>query len=832
MVARKRGRQEMEAEEAPQPPSILHRIRNMWQFANLMQYLFLFGKAIRVEPDLDIEDLERECLAPGHSERLTAIGLALLKFVSSHKGLTPEIFDEYTRRQYRSRLAEHNPFGDDEEPQKFAEFDIFTKIRVLYQLSQWTMAHGERIRERMPDEDNNEQTNWRVEPVGWDAEDRTYYCLDDNRLYRQTAPPRPKIPIYRAKKNTKKAKAAARASKRRKGSGSDFPTEADGEDDAGTSTPGREHDDGLGGMKWECLAITSAEYKEFMEGIRRSKDPNEKALFKVCLETILPVVEKVEEEQERKAARKHKELLNLEKLASAKRSSRIAGKVEKQKEEEAAVETERKKRAELAMAKKEEEKAKKMEQERETRIMTREQRLKEREIRRHLHEEELANLSEDSKKLAQGENRLSERHLKAEMEKRKKALEELAQEPDWTFDCSGCGVHGENLDDGSGIIACEKCNVWQHLACLGLDKEKADQKDFQFVCSLCKRREQDKAKAAKNPLKLDFRKLGSSNSPPSSVPSKVNGDGQQSKKRKSSEDLLASPSPKKPRNHGIAASDRSGPSSSPPASSITLAGVMNGPTLSPLGQLSGASEARDKLPPLARFPPPSARPSVLSNGSLQPSDALSSPQPLPGSNTNISGGQARTYAPQPSTIPSSSPLSTTFQAPRPSSSHNAHGSPFFNSFDRQRPATPLIPSPTKHELPSTPSPASKDVGRLSLPPASGASTNLNGLSSSQPRGYSPVKQPSSSPVPRDSPALVSTATHAHSPLPSPKTGISPTKHSPSTPSPTQKSQHSFTPSALPPAPTLSPTPQRLDLTPPKKRPTPERLETNGFTSTQ
>lgn len=66
-------------------------------------------------------------------------------------------------------------------------------------------------------------------------------------------------------------------------------------------------------------------------------------------------------------------------------------------------------------------------------------------MRRILQEEELAGLSEDSKRLDQGEGRMSERHLKAEIEKRKKALEELARETDWIFDCGGCGIHGENL---------------------------------------------------------------------------------------------------------------------------------------------------------------------------------------------------------------------------------------------------------------------------------------------------------------------------------------------------------------------------------------------------
>ena len=41
---------------------------------------------------------------------------------------SPEIFDEYTRRQYQAKAPHRNPFGDEEEPTKFVEFDIFTKV--------------------------------------------------------------------------------------------------------------------------------------------------------------------------------------------------------------------------------------------------------------------------------------------------------------------------------------------------------------------------------------------------------------------------------------------------------------------------------------------------------------------------------------------------------------------------------------------------------------------------------------------------------------------------------------------------------------------------------
>jgi hypothetical protein len=83
-------------------------------------------------------------------------------------------------------------------------------------------------------------------------------------------------------------------------------------------------------------------------------------------------------------------------------------------------------------------------------MMTREQRLREREVNRILHEEQLAKEQEQLAALERegalpnGEKaRMSERQLKADMEKRKKELEELVEE-DWVFDCAVCGVHGQN----------------------------------------------------------------------------------------------------------------------------------------------------------------------------------------------------------------------------------------------------------------------------------------------------------------------------------------------------------------------------------------------------
>lgn len=43
-----------------QPPeqkemSLLQKIRNMWEFANVMQFIFIFGKALKIDEDFDIE---------------------------------------------------------------------------------------------------------------------------------------------------------------------------------------------------------------------------------------------------------------------------------------------------------------------------------------------------------------------------------------------------------------------------------------------------------------------------------------------------------------------------------------------------------------------------------------------------------------------------------------------------------------------------------------------------------------------------------------------------------------------------------------------------------
>lgn len=355
-----------------------------------------------------------------------------------------------------------------------------------------------------------------MEPLGWDEDERAYFVLDDDRLYRRTDAPLPPEPEPKTKAKGKNAKKTRSAKKRRISrpviESSPDMTE---EDQAATngvaaSVAEQEEDDGLGGMKWELIAITLDEYTAFLDTIRRSRDANAKALFKRITSTVLPTIEKRAEQLRQKELRKIRELENLQKMATAKRSSRLAGKAEQRKAQEEAEIAERKHQEELEMAHREQAKQQKLDEDRESRMMTREQRLKDREVRRILHEEELKKLEQDKERAESDAARLSERHLKAEMEKKRRELELLAEEDDWTFDCAKCGMHGQNIDDGSHSIACDKCGVWQHSACHGIKQDEAERDDFQFVCTPCKRKVERANQPKIPPLKLKF-----SSSPPS-----------------------------------------------------------------------------------------------------------------------------------------------------------------------------------------------------------------------------------------------------------------------------------------------------------------------------
>ncbi|KAF7588158.1 hypothetical protein BBP40_006125 [Aspergillus hancockii] len=781
MVSRKRTRSEVDTapEQPPEEPSLLHRLRNCWEFANLMQYISIFGKPMKIDEDFGIEDLETECLRPGSSEKLLQIGLCLLKWVSSHRGLTFDNFDEYTRRQYNAK-APHlpNPFGYEEVPKKFSEFDVFLKLRVLYQLSVWTFWNPDRIRDKMPEQKENEQTQWRIEELGYDRDGRYYYILDDNRLYRRTDPPLP--PSKPAKSKTKRKSArAVRASKRRRVSGATAAEDSSEEDNAIVN--GDVAGDPFQAMKWECIAITLEDYRQFLDSIRKTKDGNEKILRDRIEEQVLPVIEKEEEVHERQKLKREKELQNLQLLAGAKRSSRIAGKAEKERHEREAAEAARKREIELVAAIKEEERIKMMENDRRSRMMTREQRTKERERKRILHESELERIAEEQKKLERGESRISERQLKAELERQRKNLEDLSQEDEWIFDCSGCGMHGENLDDGSHSVACEKCNVWQHSKCLGISQHEAEREDFHFVCKDCKRREKEATMPKIPPLKF---RVGSS---PSSAAAEADGEGK-----------------------GVAPMSSNMPIHGSPSKLPVMQPFL--PPHNTAQPIPMSPERRPQSAHAASFSSPRA-PFSPSKGTNGFSPSKEAPPKLPSI-------QQATHLPPNGRVILNGGSFHSFPSQRPSSSHSAQ--------------SPTLPSPIQNRPSMSPTQGNRDVGPLAgFPPAP---------PSESPAPWTPYRQPQAPRRGSGHYASFSSVPGGHSFVATPNasqssppqsshgvllSGISPTKQSPR---PVTSGSVTGAP-VLPPIQKLEPSPKLMGrsspdapIPPPVKCMTPEQEE--------
>lgn len=63
----------MESLEPAPELSLLQRIRNAWEFSNLMQFIFTFGKAVKIDEDFSIEvrTLETAHALSSHHKRIS-----------------------------------------------------------------------------------------------------------------------------------------------------------------------------------------------------------------------------------------------------------------------------------------------------------------------------------------------------------------------------------------------------------------------------------------------------------------------------------------------------------------------------------------------------------------------------------------------------------------------------------------------------------------------------------------------------------------------------------------------------------------------------------------
>lgn len=131
------------------------------------------------------------------------------------------------RAQYNRRNPENALLGTLEAPVAWHGLPLPKKIETIHTACEWQLVDAERFRKLVK---NDEEAHvWRIDPIGWDGQDNTYWLFDDNRLWVQHPPP-PPPPKPKAKgppkKSSKKAKAEARRAAKRKREGAASKTPA------------------------------------------------------------------------------------------------------------------------------------------------------------------------------------------------------------------------------------------------------------------------------------------------------------------------------------------------------------------------------------------------------------------------------------------------------------------------------------------------------------------------------------------------------------------------------------------------------------------------------
>ncbi|KAG0051855.1 hypothetical protein BGZ83_003256 [Gryganskiella cystojenkinii] len=421
--------------------------------AQLLERLITSSPSFHASDASFKNDLEQALVDPSQMPFLIDLHARMLRQLTQEKRISFDNWIPYAQKEFEKREDERNPWLDTDEASSFEDFSLATKLLILTNLCEWQLDDPERFRAKLKQEEEV-ALDMRVEPIGYDAHERTYWFFDDNRVYREnpqpkknTRKPKPSMPPPPKPKAAPEPRRGTRRSGRHNLEASPEP-EPEPEHETPPITPG---------VEWEPVCITRQDWEEFANIFKRSKHPDEKALH-TYINQVLPEVLEVFKE---KLAQQHI------------RDNRL--------------------------------------KEREQRLKDREEAVWERAEKKKKEQERIAKERE-----ARKQRRLNGSPSKgadhSEDEQAKNEDDEQEEEGDWFFDCV-CGVHGQNLDDGELMIACEKCNVWQHVACLKEEDmaqggKVKDWKALQFTCPRCILKEQKKiARKAKKEQKLKMEAL-------------------------------------------------------------------------------------------------------------------------------------------------------------------------------------------------------------------------------------------------------------------------------------------------------------------------------------
>ncbi|KAJ1949790.1 CCA tRNA nucleotidyltransferase, mitochondrial [Linderina macrospora] len=351
--------------------------------------------------------------------------------------------DEKKIERYVERAWERHLAGFIELPESFSELGLYgigirERTQVVLETLELVFVRPDNLR-NIGSIAQQDAQQWRLEPLGVDSVNRTYWLLCGDRLYRET----PKKSLAVIEKRNREAGINSRRSTRlaeHRGPSVDPPRHDDIEDD---------------GALWELLCASYEEWVYFPNVLEQSTAKADRTVYRrVC--KVAPGI----------TARLHNEIKKQEMqelLVSRKRSTRIAKKeaIRHQREiieqEEQDLEHDYRRSKRLRHSDEEEPTHPMLVDTRDLRAQRREQARLEALEREQMKKIEMEHSEHQPPPLPPAEEK--------EVVAMAKDNDEGGDvEESWMFACA-CGKAGHNYDDGRAMTACEKCLVWSHLGC-------------------------------------------------------------------------------------------------------------------------------------------------------------------------------------------------------------------------------------------------------------------------------------------------------------------------------------------------------------------------------
>lgn len=300
--------------------------------------------------------------------------------------------------RWEDELGKKNPLADRE----YSKLSTREKVEILHNLCDFRLD-VEDVPELLKGLDAD---SLRVEPLGFDAEARTYWYFYGTRLYREQKSEQSDNKVNKKSKKKKKMegknrKKKGKVKKKKKVKGSSSDSEAESESSPSSDMPssdyaddddddeeqevdseGKEDNEKKPQASWTVVCSTEDEWQQLAESFKRSKNKDEKMLYETLSVDFVPEIGKMIEAKD-KAMRKKL----LMEMAPRRASDRIASKAHFREEEEIQEENERQRERERAAEerkKEEEERQREKQQQAEKRQQERARRARMREERQWL----------------------------------------------------------------------------------------------------------------------------------------------------------------------------------------------------------------------------------------------------------------------------------------------------------------------------------------------------------------------------------------------------------------------------------------------------------------